>query len=148
MGEMISILGAMSAAAVEKVTALEDEVLKHPQIDLVTEHAFHAGMYARTIMLPKGVILTGALIRIPTILVFNGDAVVYRDDGAVRITGHNVMLGSAGRKQAFLAVENTHLTMLFPTNATTVEEAEAEFTDDTEMLMSRKDASLNRIVEA
>ncbi|RAU21129.1 hypothetical protein CU669_15075 [Paramagnetospirillum kuznetsovii] len=136
----------MSALAVANVTRFEDEVLKLPQVQIETQHAFHAGMYARTIKMAKDVILTGALIRIPTILIINGDALVYREDGPVRFTGHHVMLGAAGRKQAFVALEDTYLTMLFPTEAKTVEEAEAEFTEDADRLMSRKDDAVNSFV--
>ncbi len=51
---------------------------------------------------------------------------------------------SAGRKQAYIAHKDTFLTMSFKTNAKTVEEAEAEFTDDHERLMSRN--GVNKIV--
>ena len=147
MGELTHLrLNSMSTEAVAAVTALEDEVLKLPQVEIETEHAFHAGTYARTIKIPAGVVLTGAVIKIPTLLVFNGDAVVYRDDGPVRVTGHHVFLGAAGRKQAFLAIGDTFLTMVFATNAATIEEAEAEFTDDAARLMSRKDNAPNRMV--
>lgn len=146
MGDLTVVLGSMSPAAVDVVTRFEDEALKLPQVQIETQHSFHAGMYARTIMIPAGVVLTGALIKIPTMLIVNGDAVVYKEDGPVRITGHNVMLGAAGRKQAFVAMSDTYLTMVFPTGATTVDEAEKEFTDETDKLASRRDDAVNSIV--
>ena len=146
MGDLVHALTRMSAAAVNVVTRFEDAALTLPQVHIETQHAFHAGMYARTIMIPAGVVLTGALIKIPTVLILNGDALVYTDDGTVRFTGHNVMLGGAGRKQAFVAIADTYLTMLFPSAATTVEEAEAEFTDEADKLFSRRDDSANSVV--
>lgn len=143
MGDLTPILGAMSPSAVATVTQFEDEVLKLPQVQIDTQHAFHAGMYARTIKMAKDVILTGALIKIPTMLILNGDALVYREDGAHRYTGHHVLLGAAGRKTAFVALEDTYLTMVFPSEAKTVEEAEAEFTDDADRLMSRQVDAVN-----
>lgn len=137
---VIEPLPPMSAAAVEKVRQLEEEVLKLPQVPIVTEHALHAGMYARTIRIPAGVVLTGAVIRIPTVLVISGDALVYGDDGPRRFSGYHVTLGAAGRKQAFFALEETHLTMFFPTAARTVDAAEREFTEEYENLLSRKEA--------
>lgn len=144
MGELVH-LGTMSAAAVDVVTRFESEALKQDQVPIETQHAFHAGLYARTIVIPAGVAVTGVLIKIPTMLIISGDAVVYTDEGAVRITGYRVMLGAAGRKQAFVAIENTTLTMLFPTTATAVEQAEVEFTDETGKLLSRRDDAANII---
>lgn len=139
-------LGVMSSKMTDAVRQLEQEILNSPQTEIVTQHVLHAGMYARTIMIPSGVVLTGALIKIPTLLIVNGDVMIYRDDGPVRISGHNVMLGAAGRKQAFVAVSDTYLTMIFPTDAKTVSTAEAEFTDDYARLMSRADGAANHIV--
>lgn len=131
-------LPPMSAASIEAVRKLENAVLALPQVRIDTAHALHAGMYARTIMIPAGIVITGAQIKIPTILIFSGDALVYGDDGEVRFTGYHVTLGAVGRKQAIYAVADTWLTMLFPTSAATVAEAEDEFTDDAERLGSRR----------
>lgn len=110
-----------------------------PQVDLATEHVFHAGMYARTIRLPAGTVLTGALIKIPTLLVIHGDAEILNFDGWVDIRGYAVLAGDAGRKQAFFARSAVEMTMVFATSAQTVDEAEREFTDEFEQLMSRKE---------
>ena len=131
-------LPPMSPASVEAVRTLEDLALQLPQINIDTAHTLHAGMYARTIMIPAGIVLTGVQIRIPTILIISGDALVYGDDGSTQLTGYHVTLGAVGRKQAFLALADTYLTMLFPTAATTVSEAEDEFTDEPERLGSRR----------
>lgn len=135
---VVSPLPPMSAASVEAVRDLEDAVLQLPQVKIDTAHALHAGMYARTIMIPAGVVITGVQIKIPTILIISGDALVYGDDGATQFTGYHVTLGAVGRKQAIYAVADTWLTMLFPTEAATVAEAEAEFTHEPERLASRR----------
>lgn len=128
---------AMSPAAIDKVRQLEAQALTLPQVDIPTRHVIHGGMYARTIRIPAGVLLTGALIKIPTVLIFSGRASVFLDGETVEISGYHVLPASAGRKQAFLAHEDTELTMLFPTAATTVEEAESQFTDEAHLLFSR-----------
>lgn len=89
-------------------------------------------------MIPAGVALTGAQIKIPTILIISGDTLIYGENGATRYTGYHVALGQCGRKQAFYALQDTYLTMFFPTDATTVDEAEKAFTDEYEKLLSRK----------
>ncbi len=132
-------LPAMGSLEVEKVRQLETAALAMPQVDIPTDHVFHAGMYARTIRIPAGVMLTGARILIPTILIISGDALVYGENGPERFSGYHVALGQCGRKQAFYALQDTYLTMLFPTGAKTVDAAEQQFTDEYEKLFSRKE---------
>lgn len=140
-------IAPMSADAIARVAAFERTRLELPQIPIRTHHVLHAGMYARTVMIPAGVVLTGALIKIPTVLVIAGDCIVSRgDDEGLRITGTAVLPASAGRKQVFATYADTTVTMSFPTSAASVEEAEAEFTDEAGMLFSRHDPDLNTIV--
>lgn len=134
-------LPAMGPSEVALVRELETTALDLPQVDIHTDHVFHAGMYARTIMIPAGTALTGAEIKIPTILIISGDTLVNGVDGATRYTGYHVALGLPGRKQAFVALQNTYLTMLFPTDATTVNAAERAFTDEYEKLVTRKEGA-------
>lgn len=138
---------AMSKVAIDKVYQLENLALKQPQVKIDTEHAFHAGVYSRTIKIPAGVTLTGALIKIPTLLIINGDVVVYVGDKAVRMTGHNVFAASAHRKQAFVTLTDTYVTMIFATDVKSVKEAEEQFTDESNLLMSRKDEATNTFVK-
>jgi hypothetical protein len=129
---------AMSASDVQKVGRLEASLRDMEQVPIQTTHHFHAGVYARTIRIPKGVVITGALIRIPTMLILSGHASVFVGGDTIELRGYHVLPASAGRKQVFLAHTDTDLTMIFPSCAKTVEEAEAEFTDETDLLMSRE----------
>lgn len=121
----------------EKIKAAEDLILTLPQVEIATEHVFHAGMYARTIRVPAGTVLTGAFMKIPTLLIVHGDAEVLNFDGWLDVRGYAVLAGGAGRKQVFFARTAVEMTMVFATQATTVDEAEREFTDEFERLMSR-----------
>ena len=132
-------LPVMGQSEVDKVRELESAALELPQAHIPTEHVFHAGMYARTIKVPAGVTLTGAQIKIPTVLIISGDTLIYGENGPTRYTGYHVALGQCGRKQAFFALRDTWLTMLFPTDATTADEAERQFTDEFTLLFSRKE---------
>lgn len=135
-----SCLPATSMEMLEKIDDAQSKLLTTEQIDLATEHILHGGMYARTIRLQPGVIITGALIKIPTLLIFKGHADVLLGDEWVEMEGSCVLCGIAGRKQVFVTRSDTELTMIFPTQAKTVEEAEAEFTDEADRLMSRRSA--------
>lgn len=111
--------------------------MQAPQLPIATHHVIHGGLYARTIRIPAGTLLTGAEIKRATLLIFNGHASIAVDDGTIELVGYHVLPASAGRKQAFLAHADTDLTMIFPTAAMTVEACEAEFTDEAHLLMSR-----------
>lgn len=136
--QTLATLPAMTEESVALVRELEQRVLEQPQADLETRHLFHAGVYARSITIPKNGVLTGALIKIPTVLVLFGDVMVYTGENAVRLKGYNVIAAEAGRKQAFVALEDTDMTMLFATQEKSVEGAEKEFTDEYENLISRR----------
>lgn len=133
-------LPAMSQHDVARVGQLQDYMLQLPQVAIETSHHLHAGLYARTIRIPAGVVITGALIKIPTLLILSGHATVFIGGESVELAGYHVLPGQAGRKQVFAAHADTDLTMLFATTATTVEQAEAEFTDEADSLASRRHA--------
>lgn len=141
-----SRLPAISAEGIAQVRQLESALLEGPEIQIATEHLIHGGMYARTIRIPAGRVLTGALIKIATVLVVRGDVTVSTDGDSIRLTGYNVVPASAGRKQAFVTHCDTEMTMLLPTAARTVEEAEENFTDETNLLVSRKTQDRDSVV--
>lgn len=138
-------IGSMSMQAIEKVRVLEGITGQMEQADITTWHVLHGGMYSRTIEIKAGVVLTGALVRVPTVLVISGDVSFLADDQEVRVKGYAVIPASPNRKQAFIAHEDTWLTMSFTTQATTVEDAENEFTEEADRLMSRHGSATNHI---
>lgn len=107
-------------------------------VEIVTEHLIHGGMYARTIRVAKGVVFTSVLIKIPTTVVVHGHLAI---DGVGVVEGYGVLAGSAFRKQAYMTLSDVEMTMIFPTQATTVEEAEQEFTDELDQLMTRNESN-------
>jgi len=56
----------------------------------------------------------------------------------LELNGYNVLPGDAGRKAVFVSYSPVIITTVFPTEAKTVEEAEAELTDDADRLLSRR----------
>ncbi len=136
----------MSEAAIDRVRQLEAELLKAPQTPVRTDHLLHGGMYSRTMMVPAGVVLTGALIRKATILIIHGHFVLIADDRPIEIHGYNVFAGSKNRKQAGYAISDTYATVVAPSNAKTVEEAELEFTGESAILCSRHDGAVNNVM--
>ena len=135
---------AMSEATVDEVRRLENILSMLPQELVYTHHVIHGGLYSRTMRIPAGVVITGAYIKIPTLLIVEGDALVYiGDDEKVLLEGYNILPAHANRKQVFVAKTDVLLTMIFATKATTIEKAEEEFTDDFARLLSRQQGNKN-----
>lgn len=132
-------IGPMGPSAIERARRLETLASVLPQVSIGTDHVFHAGLYARTVLVPAGVMITGVLIKIPTVLIVSGDAIVHAEGGPLELHGYNVLPASAGRKQAFVALTDTHLTMIFGTSASDVDAVEREFTDELDKLVTRRE---------
>lgn len=136
----------MSTKEISLVQEAEAFIGSLPQITLTTEHILHAGVYSRTVLIQKGETIVGALIKRSTNLILSGHALIYLGEtGGKEYKGYAVLTASAHRKQVFVALEDTYLTMSFATEATTIEQAEDEFTDEGKMLMSRQEGSINHI---
>jgi hypothetical protein len=142
-----TVIPSMSEAAISQARTLEEVILKQSQIEFLTQHILHGGIYLRTVYIPAGVVMSMALIKIPTTVILNGHCSVYvGEDRPLEFDGHNILPASAGRKVAVYAHTDVEMTMLFPTDVKSVEEAEAQFTDETDMLASHKDGNMNSIL--
>ncbi len=131
-------LKPLDSSALASTREIEGALADMPQLDLQTDHLLHAGMYARTLHMPAGAIVTGALTRCDTVLVIQGHCWLHTGSDAIEVNGYRVLSGLAGRKSICRTLTDTKATMLFPTQATSVAEAEAEFTDEADRLMSRR----------
>jgi hypothetical protein len=130
-----------SQKTLDALAIVHKGILRFPQISIATEHVLHGGMYARTIRLDPEVVMMGSLIKLATVLIVSGPCSVLIGDERVELDGYNVIPGCAGRKQLFVTRGQVEMTMIFPTQAKTVEEAENEVFAESDLLMSRKDGS-------
>ena len=145
--EQHNYVPAMSESAVELVRRFEKLALAMPQIGIPTDHLIHAGMYARTIFMPKDSLVTGTLIKIATIVIMTGNTVWYvgTDEPVYRV-GYHVVPASPGRKQVVIALEDSYITMMSTYEGDTLEGAERNFTDEYDLLGSHNDAQCNRVL--
>jgi len=141
----LPMLPASSPALVKALEEIEADLMGHEPIEVPTEHVLHAGMYVRTIALPAGMVLFGCTVKLPTLVIVTGSAAVLVGEEWLRLEGYNVIPASADRKQVFVTYSSVVISMAFPTSAKTVEEAEYEFTDDADRLLSRRQ-NANRVV--
>lgn len=125
-------------ASPEAVRELERHMMELPQVEVDTHHLVHGRMYARTILIPAGVMLTGALTNCDNICVVHGDITVTTDDGTHRLTGYHVLPAKAGFKRAGVAHADTYWTMLCHTDLVDVHEIEDEISDESHLLQSRR----------
>lgn len=138
-------IAPMSDESIKAVCELEAAMKQLPQEAITTDHTLHAGVYTRTVKILKGVAICGALIKCSTNIIISGHVLVTLNGEQVEIEGFASIPASANRKQSFVALEDTYLTMYFATKAATIDVAEREFTDDYGSLISRKQGSINNI---
>jgi hypothetical protein len=85
----------------DKVVALQDELLKLPQADIVTKHTFFDGVYERTITIPPWTVLTGAAHKTPyKVRLDKGTIAVNTDDGVKVLTAPCAFDAPAGMQRA------------------------------------------------
>ena len=139
-------LSPSSSEAIARLESLGNELEKSfPPADIRTEHHIHAGVYSRTIYVPAGVAVVGLTVKVPTQLIACGHFRLTDGDKTVEICGLHVLDGAAGRRAAVYAISDSAFTMLFATDAKTVEEAENEFTEEPERLLTRKEKRLCQV---
>jgi hypothetical protein len=120
------------------VCALEQIALKYPQVDLSTAMQCFGGMAARTILVPAGTLLTGALTNIDNLCIVSGDITVTTDEGVIRLTGFHVLPAKAGHKRAGLAHADTWWTTVWPTALSDATAIEDEMTGESNLLQTRR----------
>lgn len=119
------------------VRQMEDLLLQLPQIDLHTQQLVHGGMAARTIFIPAGTVLTGALTNLDNVCIAFGDITVTTDEGPVRLTGFNVIPARAGAKRAGVAHSDTWWVTIHRTDLTDLDAIEEEMTGEADRLQTR-----------
>lgn len=131
-----------------QVEDLEQHILAVPQVDLGTQHVLNGGMYARTILIPAGVVLTGATHKTDHINIVHGDITVTTDAGPVRLTGYHVLPTMAGSKRAGIAHADTMWTTICKTGQTDLAAIEDELVEESHLLQTRQTALTNNTLDA
>jgi hypothetical protein len=103
------------------ILGMEDHLLTQPQVELPLTHDFVDGVYARTMFIPKGTILTGAVHSKDCLSVIRtGELLIATENGSVHVKTGDMLPSKAGTKRAGIALEDTYITgfMANPTNET------------------------------
>jgi hypothetical protein len=79
-------------------------------------------------------------------LIVNGPCTLVTGDSRIDLAGYNVLPGLAGRKSLSLTHGAVEMTMIFPTSAQTIQEAENEIFGEADQLASRANDTHDTIV--
>lgn len=113
-------------------------MLDAPQVDLQTQQLIHGGVSVRTVFIPAGIVVTGALTNLDNICIVCGDITATTDAGPERLTGFNVIPAGKGFKRAVYAHTDTFWTTLHRTDKTDQQGVEDEMTSEAAMLQTRR----------
>ncbi|MFA6051569.1 MAG: hypothetical protein WC762_03165 [Methylobacter sp.] len=124
---------------IKSILDLENEVLKLPQVELPLKHDFIDGVYARSMFIPAGTVLTGAVHAKDCFTVIRyGDLIIYTEEGAQTVKAGEMLLSTAGIKRAGYAITDTYITgfMANPSNETDLDKLWKFYTLPNESLLS------------
>ena len=97
------------------IHALEEWMKQFPQVEIPVAHAFSKGIYGRTILIPKGTILTGELHRHECLSIISwGDMLVATETGSRRVIGPCAYASPAGTKRIGIALKDCLWTTVHP----------------------------------
>jgi len=122
----------------EKTDLLEKSIAQREQIDCKTSMVLAGGILTRTIYIPAGSELVGAIHKRSNINVVIGDISFTTDEGVKRITGHHIFSSPPGLKRAGLAHADTVWTTISRTDLTDMTEIENELIENPQDLQTRK----------
>ena len=135
---MQDLANQFDAAAYRRhVERLEVAALAMAQVAIPTEHVISGGLYARTITIPAGIVLTGAAHKTDHLCLCMGDIEVLTDEGPRRLTGLHVLATKAGVKRAGFTHAETRWTTVCRTDLTDLAAIEAELVECPESLQTR-----------
>lgn len=98
----------LAEAMLDRIETVETKMMECAQVVMPVTDRFADGMYVREITIPAGTLLTGRVhLREYVDIMLNGDILVATPEGVKRLTGDNVMIGSAGRKRIGYALQDT-----------------------------------------
>lgn len=117
----------------DKVALLEAEMLTREQIEIPVRHDFAPGVYARTITIPAGTLLTGRIHLFEQLNILSGGKIsVLTDDGMKDVEAPFIVVSPPGTKRIAFAHTECTWTTILATEEKDPDVIEATFTVATE----------------
>ena len=125
------------ALKLAKILKLEEALQHFPQMQIPTYGLIHGAMFARTMFIPAGLVLTGAHTKLDNISIIFGDVTATTDEGPKRLTGYHVVPALSGKKRVVITHADTYWTTLIHTTSQDIEEIQFLMTDEVERLQTQ-----------
>ena len=120
-------LAKTGAGDIKSVFRLEDEILQMDQIEVEVNHYFSDGIYAREMIMPKGLLITGKIhLQEHFCVVSKGVVDVVSDEKTERIEAPFIYSSKPGAKRAIYAHEDAVWTTFHATTETDIDKIEAK----------------------
>ena len=134
-------------SANRELLRLEDELRKHPQLDVPITHHFAPGVYAREMRVPAGTLLTGKIHKTEHLnIISQGHFSVSNMGKTMDIVAPYTFVSPAGTKRAIYAHEDSTWTTIHVTEETDLaaleEETIADSFEEIQHLLDREDHGL------
>lgn len=126
------VLQRTAGVSPSKIAALEAAVLAQPQVELEQFHHFDGGVYQRGLLLPAGVVATGAIhLHKNLITLVKGECLFVGDGEPVHAVAPFASVNGPGTKRAVYAITDCVLISYVETELTDPAAVRAAVTVDT-----------------
>ena len=120
----------------EQILKLQDEIVKLPQIEPVTEHYFANGMYCRKMEMPMGLVVVGKLHKSDHFFICTkGEIMVTTENGVKNLYAGDIIESKPGTKRVIYAVIDSIITNVHKTDKTDLDEIEEELIEAEEIAL-------------
>jgi hypothetical protein len=112
------------------ITALKEALLQMPQVEPVTEHIFHGGMYCRQVFREAGTLVVGKVHKKEHFyMIVMGTVAITTDDGTIEASAPYLFCSKPGTQRAVLSLTDTLTMTIHRADSVTVEDAEDELVE-------------------
>ena len=142
---MNKLISLDSISTKDKIFAAEAFLKEQPQIEIPVQHHFSQGVYARTIIIPAGVILTGDIHKFKQLNILSkGRMQVYTEEGIREVEASFIVVSPPGTKRIAHTLTECVWTTIHGTEETDVEIIRSKFIakDENDYLEFRNSAQL------
>lgn len=121
-----------SSEAWRQVNAIDRALAQMPQVEMPLTHTFTPGLYARTIFMPAGAIITSRIHLFEHPFVLAAGALLVWDDeqGVVELRAPHVGVTKPGTRRVLRILEDAHFTSFHVTEGTDPEQLVDILTED------------------
>jgi len=137
MTTQVSVIS--TGIATDKINALMQELIKHPQVDCPVSHHFGPNIYIREVVMPAGTVVVGKPHKTEHMCnMISGRMIVVNEDGEQKeVVAPAVFMANKGRKTAYI-IETVRFQNIFATEETDIEKLENMLVDNTPPLLEGK----------